>query len=270
MRKGNLFPEHIEETETMRNLIDFSGKKIIVAGASSGIGRQTAITLSTVGARLILIARRAEKLQETLQLLEGEGHSCYAADLSDLEGIESLFKRISDEQGPADGLVYCAGISASMPVQLLKPEKLMSVFAINCFAFIECVRQVTKKNRYNQGMRIVAVSSTAARIGNKAHTAYSASKAALEAAVRCLSKELADKKVCVCSIAPGMTKTDMYMKFQENAGGVSKTEEDILNRQYLGLGEPEDIANAIAFLLSASARFVTGVSLAVDGGATTT
>ena len=76
MRKGNLFPEHIEETETMRNLIDFSGKKIIVAGASSGIGRQTAITLSTVGARLILIARREEKLQETMaaqqESLEGK------------------------------------------------------------------------------------------------------------------------------------------------------------------------------------------------------
>ncbi len=263
MRKGNLFPEHIEETETMRNLIDFSGKKIIVAGASSGIGRQTAIVLSTVGARVILIARREEKLQETLRLLEGEGHSCYAADLSDLEGIEPLFKRIYEEQGASDGLVYCAGINSTLPLQQLKPQKLQDVFQTNFFGFIETVRQAVRRGRFNEGMRIVAVSSNAAIRGDKAHTAYSSSKAAMNAAVRCLAKELADKGININAVSPAVTNTEIYRQYASES---SDSEKALMERQYLGLIEPEDVADSIVFLLSPAAKMITGTVLFVDGG----
>ena len=247
----------------MRNLIDFTGKKIIVAGASTGIGRQTAITLSAAGAQLILIARREQKLQETLLQLEGEGHSYYPADLSDLDCTEALFKRINEEQGAADGLVYCAGVNSTLPLQLLKPDKLKDVFQINFFGFIETVRQATRRGRYNAGMRIVAVSSNAAIRGDKAHTAYSSSKAAMNAAVRCLAKELADKGICINSVAPAVTNTEIYQQYASEAGGSEKA---LMERQYLGLIEPEDVADSIVYLLSPAARKITGTTLFVDGG----
>ena len=247
----------------MQNLIDFSGKKIIVAGASSGIGRQTAITLSSVGAQLILIARREEKLRDTLLLLEGERHCFYVADLSDLDGIEILFKRIFEEHGAVDGLVYCAGVNSTLPLKQLKPDKLRAVFQINFFGFIETVRQVARRGRYNEGMRIIAVSSNAAIRGDKAHTAYSSSKAAMNAAVRCLAKELADKGIYVNSVAPAVTNTEIYQQFIYEAGDSGKA---LMERQYLGLIEPEDVANSIVYLLSPAAKKITGTTLFVDGG----
>lgn len=254
----------------MQNLIDFSGRQIIIIGASSGIGKQTALTLSSLGARLILVARREDKLREVVTMLEGDGHGFYVADISRLEHIEEVFTSIKNEYGKVDGLVYSAGITSTMPLQQLKPIKIQTVFTVNFFAFIECLRQVTKKSNFNRGMRIVAVSSTASMLGDKAHTAYSASKAAIDASVRCLAKELAEKDIGICSIAPGMTETEMYLDFLNNAGSIGEGKEDILKRQYLGLGQPEDIAMAIAFLLSPASKFITGITLPVDGGATTT
>ena len=142
---------------------------------SSGIGRETAIALSSLGAQIIIVARRKEKLEETLTFLEGNGHAYYATDISIPENIEELFKNIKEKQGELDGLVYCAGVNTTLPLMQLKPEKLKATFDLNFFAFIETVRQATKRGRYTPGMRIVAVSSNAAIRGDKAHTAYSAS-----------------------------------------------------------------------------------------------
>lgn len=253
----------------MINLIDLTDKKIVVTGASSGIGKQTAITLSQIGAKLILVARREEKLQEVIQQLEGDGHSYYCADLSVVNDIEDLVKRIVAEQGKLDGMVYCAGITMNVPLAQLKPEKLQTLFDINFFAFTEFVRQVTKKNRFNEGMRIVGISSTASFIGNKAHEAYSASKAAMNGIIRCMAKELADKGICINAIAPGMVATEMYEEYLlSNGGEESEANQRLRKRQYLGIGKTTDIANAIAFMLSSASRFISGITLPVDGGST--
>lgn len=253
----------------MKQLIDFTGKRIMVIGASSGIGRQTALTLSALGAELILVARREDKLRQTLASLEGGPHSCRAADISDLDGIEPLFKAIKEEHGELDGLVYSAGVNMTLPLTLLKPEKIQSVFDVNFFAFIETVRQATKRGRFRPGMRIVAVSSNAAIRGDKAHTAYSASKAAMNAAIRCLAKELSEKEVAVNAVAPAVTNTEMYQAYAAESGNVSGGEKALLERQYLGLIEPTDVAESIAFLLSPAARMITGITLPVDGGLST-
>lgn len=254
----------------MQGIADFSGRKILVAGASSGIGKQTAIRLSELGADVILVARREEKLKEVLLKLSGGGtNSYYVADLNELDSIESVFKTIQQDQGLLDGMVYTAGISLSMPLNMFKPEKLKQIFNINFFAFIECVRQATKKGRYNEGMRIVGVSSIASLVGDKAHLGYSASKAAMDAAVRCIAKEVADKGICINTVAPGMTETEMYETYLHKVGEGSNSHKELLNRQYLGIGKTTDIADAIAFLLSPSARFITGITLPVDGGTTT-
>ena len=234
-------PENTEDLP-MKNLIDLTDKRIIIAGASSGIGRQTAVTLSEVGAKLILIARREDKLRETLDMLEGSGHGIIPADLSETDAIEGLFKRIKEEYGAADGLVYCAGVNSSVPLQLLKPESLKNTFEINFFAFVETVRQLAKRGRFNEGTRIVAVSSNAAIRGDKAHTAYS---------------------------APAVTETEIYKQYAQSSESAGGSEKALLDRQYLGLIQPEDVAETIAYLMSGSARMITGVTLPVDGGLST-
>ncbi len=252
----------------MYDFIDLTGRQFVVTGASSGIGKQTAVTLSRLGARVILIARREDKLRETLETLEGEGHACYTADLADVDAIADLVKRICTECVPLDGLADAAGISHSIPLGQFSPQKIEEVFKVNYFGFIEMTRQISKKGRFNPGMRIVAVSSVAAVCGDPVHTAYSGSKAAIDGSIRCLAKELAPKQIALNSVAPAMTDTPMNAGFNARYGADSESIKYVLQRQYLGIADPQDVANAIAFLLSPAARFITGTCLYVDGGYT--
>ena len=254
----------------MSDMIDLKGKRIIVTGASSGIGKQTAITLNSLGSDVILVARSEEKLIALVEnTLKSGNNAYYCADLSVVNEIEKLVKQIVIEQGKIDGLVYAAGVGTSIPLMQFKPEKVQRVFDINCFAFIEFVRQLCKKGKYNEGMRIVGVSSIASVQGDKSHMAYSASKAAMDAAVRCIAKEVADKGICINTVAPAMTETEMYLKYLEKYGENGDSNKELLKRQYLGIAKTQDIANAIAFLISPAARFITGIMLPVDGGTTT-
>lgn len=254
----------------MNGIADFTGRNIVVVGGSSGIGRQTAIRLSELGAKVSIVARREDKLKEVCCCLQGDHNRYYVADINELDEIDSLLSTICSEQGNLDGLVYSAGISMSLPLRMFKPEKLKQIFNINFFAFVECVRQATRKGRFNEGMRIVGVSSIASMVGDKAHLGYSASKAAMDAAVRCIAKEVAEKGICINTIAPAMTDTDMHESFLEKYGENSDTYKDLMKRQYLGIAKVAEIADAIAFLLSPAASFITGVTLPVDGGLTTT
>ena len=251
------------------NLVDLTGKRILVVGASSGIGRQTAITLSQIGARLTLIARNEEKLRQTMQELEGGGHDYFLADVSEVGMIEALIKEIIAKEGPLDGLVYSAGVGTAIPLMQSKPEKVRDAFEVNFFGFFEMVRQVAKKGRFHPGMRIVGVSSCASLRGDKSKAIYSSSKAAMDSAVRCMAKELAEKNICINTVAPSMTATELYDHYIEKYGEDSETNHELLARQYLGIARPQDVANVIAFLISPAARFVTGITMPVDGGLTT-
>lgn len=252
----------------MENIIDLTGRKIIVVGASSGIGRQTAKTLDSVGASVIPIARREDKLAELVNELGERSDKYYVSDVSELDTIETLIKKIIEDNGPIDGMVYAAGIGTSTALMQCKPEKVKQMFDVNYFGFVETVRQICRKGRFNPGMRIVGVSSTASLRGDKAKTIYSSSKAAMNSAVRCIAKEVAEKGICINAVAPAMTATEMYNHFIEKFGEDSASNEELLKRQYLGIARTEDIANAIAFLISPAARFITGITLPVDGGTT--
>ena len=251
-------------------MITFNNKNILIVGASSGIGATTARILAMQGAKVILVARREDKLKEVCESIESNNKSYYIGDASKIDGIEELVNKVVKEQGKLDGLVYATGMSqGDVPLKLLTYERHISTFMTNYFGFVEFVRQVTKRNRFNSGLRIVAISSIAAIMGDKAHLAYSASKAAIDSAVRCLAKELADKGICVNSVAPSMIYTDMYKSFLQLNHTDDNANVGVLSRQYLGIGEPLDVANAIAFLMSKEAKFITGIMLPVDGGFST-
>ena len=252
----------------MKNLVNFKNKKILIFGASSGIGRQTAIRLSELGANLIIVARREEELLKTAELCEGTDHGIYPFDVTQIDDIGGLIKNIVDEKGPLDGMVYSVGISNDVPVTSLNYKRLYNTFESNYFAFVECVRQTAKRNRYNEGFRIVAVSSVSSLQGEKSHCAYAGSKAAMDGSVRVMAKELAAKGICINTVAPGITKTEMSGKILEFMESGGDSFERIEQRQYLGMIEPGDVANAVCFLLSSAARMITGITLPVDGGFT--
>ncbi len=249
----------------MINPMELTGRSFLVTGASSGLGRQVCITLSKLGAKVILLARNEKRLKETRDLMEGENHSIYPFDLNDIEHIGMLIKRIVAENGRLDGLVHCAGIGTMKPLASTTYDFMQDVMRINVLAFIELVRIASKKTNCNNGGSIVAVSSISSVRGEKAKTAYGASKGALDSAIQSLAIELGtQKKIRVNTVNPGWIKTDMYYEYRELVGEdqIKKIEET----QYLGIAEPEEIALVIAFLLSPAASMITGQSIVIDGG----
>ncbi len=248
-------------------MISFEGKNILVIGASSGIGEETAYVLDRNGANVIVVARREDKLKKVCDNMISSKKAYYCCDVSEIETIEPLIKRIVSEVGKIDGMVYSAGITeGDVPIKYLTYDRQINTFKTNYFGFVESVRQVTKKGMYNEGLRIASVSSVASLCGTKAHIPYSASKAAMNAAIRCLAKELNSKGICINSVAPSMVNTGMYQSLLDTQGDNSDANIELLNKQFLGLAEPSDVAYALAFLLSEEARFITGITLTVDGG----
>lgn len=248
----------------MKNVMDFSGKTIVLAGAG-GIGAATAELLASFGARMILLDVVEEKLKEVFASLPGDGHAYYVCDFSAVESIEPLLTQMIQAQGPVDGYVHTTGIGAVRPLKMSKYDFMLRVMNINYFSFVEVVRCLTKKGSYNPGMNIVGISAVGAFIGNSTKTAYCASKSAMNSAVRCLAKELAPKGIRLNTVAPGATDTPMAKEAADYRDG---TDEQKINamRQYLGTCQPQDIAYAIAFLLSDMSRMITGTCLPVDGG----
>ena len=249
----------------MINPLDLSGENVLVTGASSGIGRETAIHLSKLGAQVILVSRNEEKLRATLSQMEGDHHSIYAFDLKEIDHIEGLIEKIANQQGKLNGLVHCAGIGDMRPLQMTKYDFIHDMMLLNFYAFIELCRVIAKKNNHAEPSSFVAISSVRSYRGDKSMVAYCASKGALDSAIRAMAKELAAKNIRVNSIVPGFIKTEMVDAYIEEAGD-EEFQKNVLDHQYLGLGDPVDIANAAAYLLSDASKFVTGTGLIIDGG----
>jgi NAD(P)-dependent dehydrogenase (short-subunit alcohol dehydrogenase family) len=241
----------------MVNPMDLSEKKILVTGASSGIGAETSVLLSQLGAKVIMIARNEERLQQTLNGLEGEGHCYYCYDLSNIDGIEELIKEIINDNGSLDGFVHSAGISSLRPLTMTKIDYFSDVLKINIQAFVELCRCLLKSRMMNDGASIIGISSVSAIQGEKGKTAYSASKAALEAVVRCMAKEYASRDIRINTVRLARIDTPMNIMLNQ-ASSNENTEQMLLNKQYLGIGKPKDAANMIAYLLSDAATFITG------------
>lgn len=244
--------------------ICFKGKTFIVAG-SGGIGTATAIALNEYGAKIVVLDVNENSIKDLMLKLHGENAS-YVCDLSDVEGIESIVKNIIKEHGTIDGLAFCVGVGMVRPIKMSKYDFMKRVMDINYFSFIEMIRCISGKNCYGaDGCTIVGISALGAYLGNSTKTAYCASKAAMNSAVRCLAKELAPKGFRINTVAPGVTDTPMAHE-ADNYGSDSEEHKAILQRQYLGICQPEDIADTVVYLMSDLAKKVTGSCIAVDGG----
>ena len=244
---------------------DFTGKRFIVSG-SGGIGAETAKLLNSFGAGIILLDISEANLNNTISYLEGEENKSYICDFSNVDSIEPIIKSIVAENGPVDGFVHCVGVGSVRPLKMTRYDFMLKVMNINFFSFVEMVRCLSNKGMFNpEGMNIVGISALGAFLGNSTKTAYCASKGAMNSAVRCMAKELAPKKIRVNTVAPGVTDTPMA-RAAENYGADSEEYKMILARQYMGVCQPLDIANAIAFLMSDLSKMITGSCLPVDGG----
>ncbi len=245
--------------------MDLSGKNILVTGASSGIGKGIAIYLSKVGANVIMAARNEEKLKETYNELEPGNHSYYLIDLNNLDEIEGMIDDICSDGRKLNGIVHSAGISRTIPIQYIKLDSLKSIMSVNYYSFVELVKHFSKRKYNDNGGSIVAISSISSKVGARGLAAYCASKGALDSSIRPMALELASKNIRINSIAPGMIKSQIYDGLIELVNN-KDFETDLKKRQILGLGKPEDVASAAAFLLSDASKFITGTSIIVDGG----
>lgn len=248
--------------DTNYNPFSLNGKTILVTGASSGIGRATAIECSKLGAKLIITGRNAERLNETMEMLSGEGHTLVTGDLTSQEDID----KIVSGTGKINGLVLCAGKGMTSPFPFSTRDKYAEIFDVNFFAPVELLRLLVKKKKMEKDSSVVMVSSIG---GNGSYSlgngVYGASKAALSSTMKFCARELATKKIRVNTVTPGMVNTKLI------TGGAISEEQHQLDMQKYPLkryGEPEEIAWAIIYLLSDASAWVTGHSLVIDGGIT--
>ena len=249
------------------NPLDLTNKTILVTGASRGIGQFTAVYLSRLGARVIAAGRDEERLQETLAQMDGSSHLTRAFDLNQVEQLPHWLTTIAAETGPLYGLVHSAGIVMNKPLKSLTNQNLLDIQNINVNAAIMLSKGFRQKDVFDAaGSSIVYLSSVVAFKAKPALAAYAASKGALISLAKALALELARQKIRVNCVCPGLVRTAMVDELESIL--LPEQLEKLYAEYPLGLGEPEDVAYAIACLLAPAARWITGTALVLDGGYT--
>ena len=248
---------------TKSSPFSLEGRTILVTGASSGIGRAVAMQVSKMGGRVIALGRSAEKLDETLGLLEGEGHSGHSVDLTDVDGIEARMTDICKEAGPLHGLVHCAGVTHTMLLRDTNLDVFNKMMNLNYTAFIVLAKWFCRRGRHAADASVVGVSSSAAATGQPGLSLYSGTKGALSASIRALAAEYAPRGIRFNALAPTYVSTPMLSDIRTFLGE-ERFKSQILDASPLGILEPEDVANAAVFLLSPAGRRITGTTIALS------
>ena len=243
------------------NAFDLTGKTILITGASSGLGRQCAITASHYGATLYISGRNEERLRYTYEQLSGQGHHWIVADLTREEDISGLVGSLPS----LNGVVYSTGISDLSPARYIKRADIAKTFDISYNASVLLTSHLlSNKKLEKNACSLVFISTISTKYPFVGGTMYISAKAALESYAKVLALELAPKGIRSNSISPAFVKTPMLddtaQKYSEEA--VKKIEA----QQLLGLGEPEDVANTVVFFLSDASRWITASNLILGGG----
>ncbi|PQO42805.1 3-oxoacyl-[acyl-carrier-protein] reductase [Blastopirellula marina] len=245
--------------------VDLTGKVALVTGASQGIGQQIAIGLGLRGAKVACVARSADKLAETVAAIKDAGGQAEAfpCDVTSRESVEQLIDKIADEWEKIDILVNNAGVTRDNLLPRMTDEEWDTVINTNLrgmFLFSRAASKYMMRARYG---RIINISSVSGIMGNPGQTNYSASKAGMIGFTRSLSRELAGRKVTINAICPGFIESDMT-----KALGPAVEDEVKKRIPAKRMGKPQEIADAVLFLASDNAAYVTGQVLTVDGGMT--
>ena len=246
--------------------INIKDRLIVITGASSGIGRQCSIACSNAGATVAIFGRDISRLNETLSMMkEPEKHFVGTTDLIDYKKNEEMIEEVVKQKGKISGVVNCAGISTTLPLNSISAEKMEQFFKVNVIGAINLSKHAIKQVHFSDdGGSLVFISSVMGVVGENGKTLYSMTKGALISAVRSMSIELAHRKIRVNSVSPGVVETPMSKNaiYSRNEESLEK----LRNMHPLGFGKPEDVANACVFLLSDASRWITGTNLIVDGG----
>jgi 3-oxoacyl-[acyl-carrier protein] reductase len=243
--------------------VNLSGQTAIVTGASRGIGKAIALGLAAAGAKVACVARSADKLQETVEAIAAAGGTAevHPCDVTDSAAVNALFDLLAEKWGQIDIVVNNAGITKDTLIPRMSDEQWDDVIATNLrsvFLFTRAASLVMMRKRSG---RIINISSVSGLFGNPGQANYSASKAGIIGMTRTVAKELAGRKVTVNAICPGFIASDMT-----DALGPVVLEEVKKRVPAKRLGEAHEVADAVLYLASASAAYVTGQVLTLDGG----
>ncbi len=248
---------------------EFNKEQIyIVTGASSGIGKKTALLLNESGASVVAIARNEERLNlMKSECKYPENLFFEIKDLTeDIEGLPQYVKSLKEKYGKFSGMAYCAGIDGVIPLRMITYEDLQKLFKINYFAPIMFIKGLSdKRNNIGKGTSLVLISSIDAYLSTRGQSGYSGSKAALSASMKSIAKEITSEfGIRINCVLPSIIKTPMSQsKF---ASSVGITEENQKHLYPFGWGEPEDVANMIIYLLSDKAKYISGQNYIIDSG----
>jgi 3-oxoacyl-[acyl-carrier protein] reductase len=240
------------------------GKTAVVTGASRGIGRAIAVKLAKLGANVVVNYRNSiDAVVEVVKEIEALGVKALAVqcDISNYNDVENMMKRCMEEFGSLDILVNNAGITKDGLLMRMKEEDFDSVIDINLKGAFNCTRHVSAIMLKQRQGRIINISSVSGLTGNAGQVNYSSAKAGILGMTKAVAKELASRNVTCNAVAPGYIQTDMTEGLSE------KVKETIMSTIPLKkLGNAEDVANAVAFLASEEASYITGQVINVDGG----
>ena len=242
--------------------LDLSGKVAVITGASRGIGRQTALTLASAGAIVVLTSRgdAAESVAAEVTAAGGQALAL-AADVADADAVHRVVETTTDRFGRLDVLVNNAGITRDQLLLRMKREDWDSVLATNLTGTFLCTQAVLRTMLKQRSGRIISISSVVGQSGNPGQTNYAATKAGIIGFSKALAREVASRSITVNVVAPGLIDTDMTRKISSDAQA-NWTSAIPLGR----LGTPQDVAAAVCFLASDAAGYITGQVLAVNGG----
>jgi NAD(P)-dependent dehydrogenase (short-subunit alcohol dehydrogenase family) len=246
----------------MRNPFSLEGKTVLITGTTSGLGRQSAITASQMGARVIITGRNQERLDDTFSKLDGSGHVAIAADLADMASRDELVGKL-----PAlDGVVHSAGATQLHPFKYADEKRYHEIYAINVEAPMFLTQRLFKGRKLNREASIIFIASVSAFEGYIGHSVYAGSKAALVGISRVLAHEMAGLRIRSNCISPAMVNTEVVEAFASHVSPEAVVADKA--KYPLGYGTVEDVANAVVFFLSSGSRWVTGTNFIMDGGFT--